>query len=912
MLGALLAVGLAGGCSGSSRPQGDTGDVTGTTVEETTFTPVAGATVALGGKTVQSGADGTFTLLAVPRGEQKLTVSADGYLPFSTTVTVDPGANDVGQLWLKRSQQDGGVTDGGQDDAGSGDGGPRDGPPSDRVQHDGLQTDALQTDALQTDVLQTDVIQVDVLQTDVIQTDIIQTDVLQQDVIQQDTAVAVGCGTLGITATPVWPGTPVATATFSGASLTAPHAATPCTAGGAGPEHVYWFHHDHVADLVWEVTQSGWNVVAYIRADCDGLDGGGSPIADPRCADVAGSMETAVWPAAPAGDYYFFVDGATTADVGSYQAKLTVREIHGVGQTCDGLTARCQDGLTCQQGTCWTVTNWCDTSAAGTLQVGVAASGTTVGGTNTLQCEGMGQSNDVHYIFTADGTGGTYSVHVTSTDHPIYTYTAPASTCLDPDLTTNCAGNGSSQDVSFDVVLGASQKTYVIVDSPLTTSGTYTVQIDKVQFHGIGGTCGDRLNRCDAGLTCQGGLCYDVVTWCASLTEGALAESTPVNGTTAGGTSHLTCSDGQGQGPDDLWRLTAGSAGTFVVIAASNDHDLLLYSTPDCTSSSAAQNCPIGAARELHFDLGLQAGQTAFVVVDATSGVQGAYTLVYHKVQFRTAGQACDPAQPLVIRCAAGLYCDETAHCAAVQDEAESNDTYATANAATSGRPIRGAKSTSTDVDWFSITANAGDVVVAETSDGATDRCAASAGLDSRLRIFGTDGATVVGMNDDISTSDNWCSFAAARVATAGTYYVALDYFGGGSGTFDYTLRIWVRTPSVYAETEANDSAAAANAVAPVSWIGGAVGTTTDYDYFSFTAPAGQRVFVTVPVAVSSCPYQDRVAVLASDGATVLSATTGSCDVAISPITPAAGTYYARVNASAVFSYALLVVTLPP
>ena len=917
LLGALTALALALTGCGSPRSTGDTGDVTGTTVEETTFAPVAGAVIEVGGKTGTSGADGSFTVTGAAKGDQRLTVTAAGYLPFSTTVTVEHGTNDVGQLWLKKSQQDGGATDGGQDDGGAEDGPPPDGAQQDAAQSDGqtdvIQTDVIQTDVIQTDVIQTDVIQTDVIQTDVIQTDIIQTDVMQTDIIQHDSGVAVGCGMLALTANPVWPGTPVNSATFTAASLTAPHPTTPCTAGGAGPEQVYWFHHDHVADLVWEVTQSNWNVVAYIRQDCDGLDGGGNPIADPVCSDNGTSMEKAEWLAAPAGDYYFFVDGATSADVGAYQAKLTVREIHGAGQACDGITARCQDGLTCQQGTCWTVANWCDTSAAGTLQVGVAASGTTVGGTNSLQCSnGMGLSNDVHYIFTADGTGGTYSVHATSADHPLYIYSAPASTCLDPALTTNCTGDGFTQDLDFDLVLAANQMRYVVVDSPNGTTGTYTVQIDKVQFHGAGGTCGDRLDRCNASLTCQGGLCYDIVTWCASLIEGTLAESTPVNGTTAGGTSHLTCNDGQGQGPDDLWKLTAGSAGTFVVIGVSTDHDLLLYSTPDCTSSTLTQNCPDGAARDLHFDLNLQAGQTAYVVVDAATGSQGAYTLVYHKVQFRSLGQACDPAQPLVVRCAAGLYCDQTSHCAAVQDEVESNDTFATANAATSGRPIRGAKSTTTDVDWFSISANAGDVIMAETTDGATDRCVASGGLDSRLRIFGTDGATILALDDDISTSDNWCSFAAARVAAAGTYYVALDYFGGGSGTFDYTLRIWVRTPSVYTEVEANDTPAAANGVAAVSWITGTVATAADYDYFVFTAPAGQRIYAIVPVTVATCPYQDRLAVLASDGTTVVASTTGSCDVAISPIVPAAGTYYARVSSAAAFGYALLVVTLPP
>ncbi|MBI5477971.1 MAG: carboxypeptidase regulatory-like domain-containing protein [Deltaproteobacteria bacterium] len=769
VLGALLAVAVAGGwgCSGSARPAGDTGDVTGTTVEESTFAPVAGATVEVGGKSATTGADGTFTVVGVAKGEQKLTVSASGYLPFSTTVSVDPGANDVGQLWLKRSQQDGGAGDGGADDGGFGDGPPPDGAQHDAVQTDANQQDAVQTDAVQTDVLQTDVLQTDVLQTDVLQTDVIQTDVIQTDVMQDtiqtdlgqtDGPVILQCGTLALTATSVTPGVDYNSALWSGLSLTAPHATTPCAYGAASTEIVYWFDLDHVADLVWAVTPSAaWNVVAYIRRDCDGLDSTGGLIPDPVCADVGGTStpEKAVWLDAQPGRYFFFVDGQTVNDWGAYVARLSLREIHDVGQTCDDVTARCKSGL-----------------------------------------------------------------------------------------------------------------------------------------------------------TCQGGQCYELQAWCATLTSGTLVQDNPVSDTTTGGTSHLTCgSSGQGLGPDDLWTLTAGSAGTFVVIATSTDHNVFLYSTSDCTSSALAVNCSGGSAREAHFDVGLQAGETVYVVVDGFNGQQGAYSLVYHQVQFRNLNDPCDPAQPLVVRCVAGTYCDATSHCAAVQDEVESNNTPAQANAAASGRPIRGAKSTATDVDYFSISANAGDVIVAQTTDGATDKCADNS-LDSRLRIFGPDGTTQLALGED--ELGTWCSFVATRAATGGTYYVALDYYNGGASTFDYTLHIWVRTPIAVTEVATpNDDPASAQAVTLPAWATGALNPSggDSVDYFKFDAPAGQRLYATTGAA--ACSSDDRVGVLAPDGTTLLASTGAGCDVAGSPVVPAAATYYARVTGSAAFGYTLLVIALP-
>jgi hypothetical protein len=266
----------------------------------------------------------------------------------------------------------------------------------------------------------------------------------------------------------------------------------------------------------------------------------------------------------------------------------------------------------------------------------------------------------------------------------------------------------------------------------------------------------------------------------------------------------------------------------------------------------------------------------------------------------------------LTVRCAAGLYCDATNHCAQAQAEVESNNTRQTANAAVSGRSITGSKSTATDVDWFSIGANAGDVIVAQTSDRGTYHCGGSSGsLDSRLRVFGPDGATLLGENDDISVSDNWCSFAAARAPTTGTYYVALDYFSGGSGTFDYTLRIWAVTPAALTEVEVNDVPATANPVTAPAWVTGAITPAGEYDYFSFAAPAWQRIWVTANVA-AGCTHDDRLTVLGTDGTTVLASTTSACDPVGSAPVPAAGTYFARVTSTSTFGYDLLVITLPP
>jgi hypothetical protein len=542
------------------------------------------------------------------------------------------------------------------------------------------------------------------------------------------------------------------------------------------------------------------------------------------------------------------------------------------------------------------------------------------GTTSNLFCGplGFGNGPEQVWLLKADATGGTYDVHVTSTDHAVYGY--QVTDCTDSMTATSCAGDGASQDVRFDAVVAANAQAYVVADCPSGTTGTYAITATKVQFHAAGGSCDGVTVRCSGGLTCQSGLCYTLASWCASprATGTVTADAAPVNGATSGTTSALTCDSGYaGAGPEQFWVFTPTVAGTYNVHVTSPDHELVIYDTSDCTNASLTANCTTGG-RDLNFDVALTAGQTAYLVVDAPASAVGAYALQVQTVQFRAQGAACDPTQPLKIRCVAGTYCDATSHCSLTQAEVEPNDSAAQANAAVSGRPITGTKSTATDVDWFSINANAGDLIVAETRDGATYKCGSGAtySLDSRLRVFSaTDLVNPIALNDDIDVNSDWCSFVTVRAPAAGTYYVALDYYGGGAATFDYTLRIYVLPAATVAETEPNDTAAAANVLAGTVVVNGGIASASDQDYYRVPVGAGQRLVAQTPYAAAgTCGYQDTVVIVAPDGATVVASVPAGnyCERVQLAMAPAPGNYYVHVAGAIVAAYPLYVMLLPP
>ncbi|HEX7336026.1 MAG TPA: carboxypeptidase regulatory-like domain-containing protein, partial [Gemmatimonadales bacterium] len=87
----MASVLLAACTDGEAVGPGQTGDIAGTVVDGSTGTALSGVTVAVGGKSTQSGATGEYGLTGIPAGNQTLIASKDGYSQHTGHLTVSGG-----------------------------------------------------------------------------------------------------------------------------------------------------------------------------------------------------------------------------------------------------------------------------------------------------------------------------------------------------------------------------------------------------------------------------------------------------------------------------------------------------------------------------------------------------------------------------------------------------------------------------------------------------------------------------------------------------------------------------------------------------------------------------------------------------------------------------------------------------
>jgi len=122
-------------------------------------------------------------------------------------------------------------------------------------------------------------------------------------------------------------------------------------------------------------------------------------------------------------------------------------------------------------------------------------------------------------------------------------------------------------------------------------------------------------------------------------------------------------------------------------------------------------------------------------------------------------------------------------------NELEGNDDYTTANAMVLGDDAAGDISVSTDVDYFSFSANAGDVVRFETVGGGAGGTLG----DTTLALYDTDGVTELAYDDDGGAG--YLSLIDYTFSAAGTYFIMADNFISGTGTYILETRFTVPGP---------------------------------------------------------------------------------------------------------------------
>ena len=124
---------------------------------------------------------------------------------------------------------------------------------------------------------------------------------------------------------------------------------------------------------------------------------------------------------------------------------------------------------------------------------------------------------------------------------------------------------------------------------------------------------------------------------------------------------------------------------------------------------------------------------------------------------------------------------------------------------------INGSVATQSDQDYYSITLQAGELLVLDV-DGTN-------GLDSVLHLYASDGTTQIGEEDDLNTPDpgsnppfdhNTDSFIHFRASTAGTYYFSIESFQDQPNptTGTYQLNVSIGPPASAAQIAAEDTLA--------------------------------------------------------------------------------------------------------
>ncbi|MBI2399377.1 MAG: DUF11 domain-containing protein [Xanthomonadales bacterium] len=239
--------------------------------------------------------------------------------------------------------------------------------------------------------------------------------------------------------------------------------------------------------------------------------------------------------------------------------------------------------------------------------------------------------------------------------------------------------------------------------------------------------------------------------------------------------------------------------------------------------------------------------------------------------------------------------------------EVEPNGTPATASPLTgTSAVVRASVYPNADEDYYSFTATAGDRLYA----AVTTSTSSNASTDSQLYLYQADGTTQIEFDENDGTfGASSSTIAGATLTAGGTYYLRVKHNSATGQLRPYDLFVRLQSGAPTAEVEANDSTATATALPASGWANGTHGTPTDVDFFSFTANAGDTVFLSLDLD----PERDNVQwngrlglALFGDAAdqilVINDASTGS---AANPLSEAmvltvkdAGTYYAYVDST--------------
>ena len=176
-----------------------------------------------------------------------------------------------------------------------------------------------------------------------------------------------------------------------------------------------------------------------------------------------------------------------------------------------------------------------------------------------------------------------------------------------------------------------------------------------------------------------------------------------------------------------------------------------------------------------------------------------------------------------------------------IASEIESNNLPISATLLLTGSVIEGNIFPAADVDYFQLSATAGDRVYAATMTSFSPSSS-----DTVLDVLATNGTTVVESDDeDGSFSSSSSSIAGTVITTTGSYYLRVRGFNATNLVFPYRLYLKLQSGTPTAETEPNNNGAP-QPLPPTGWVTGTINPAVDTDTFSLALNAGDSVFLSL------------------------------------------------------------------
>jgi uncharacterized repeat protein (TIGR01451 family) len=183
--------------------------------------------------------------------------------------------------------------------------------------------------------------------------------------------------------------------------------------------------------------------------------------------------------------------------------------------------------------------------------------------------------------------------------------------------------------------------------------------------------------------------------------------------------------------------------------------------------------------------------------------------------------------------------------------EVEPNNTSATATPLADSTQITGTvfppapPAATTDVDFYSFTANVGDRIYAATQT----LWDASASGDTVLELIAADGTTVLETdNNDGTFNASSSTIAGFAITTAGQHFLRVRHNVATGSVRPYSLHFHRQTTAPVAEVEANNTPATANPLPASGHVTGTISAVSpgESDFYSINLNAGDTVFLSL------------------------------------------------------------------